>query len=164
LLSFAGGILGLALGFVGMRALLAVSPAGLPHIGEDGSAIGVDRRLLAFTLTISLLTGILFGLFPALSASPTDLNSTLKESSNRSGTGFRKGKTRSLLVISEVSLALVLLIGAALLLRFLFGVKPWDLGVFVSVPLILSSVALLAIWLPARRASKLEPMQALRTE
>jgi putative ABC transport system permease protein len=110
-----------------VRALLAVSPAGLPHIGEDGSAIGVDWRLLAFTLAISLLTGILFGLFPAFSASRTDLNSTLKESSNRSGTGFRQGKTRSLLVISEVSLALVLLIGAALLIRTmiaLHGVGP----------------------------------------
>lgn len=127
LLSFAGGILGLALGFVGVRALLAVSPAGLPHIGEDGSAIGVDWRLLVFTLVISLVTGILFGLFPALRASRTDLNSTLKESSNRSGTGFRQGRTRSLLVISEVSLALVLLIGAALLIRTmiaLHGVGP----------------------------------------
>jgi putative ABC transport system permease protein len=127
LLSFAGGILGVALGFVGVRVLLTVSPAGLPHIGEDGSAIGVDWRLLAFTLAISLLTGILFGLFPALNASRTDLNSTLKESSNRSGTGFRQGKTRSLLVISEVSLALVLLIGAALLIRTmiaLHGVGP----------------------------------------
>jgi putative ABC transport system permease protein len=73
LLPFAGGILGLAFGFVGGGALLAVSPAGLPHIGEDGSAIGVDWRLLAFTSAISLLTGILFGLFPALSSSRSDL-------------------------------------------------------------------------------------------
>jgi ABC-type antimicrobial peptide transport system permease subunit len=51
-----------------------------------------------------------------------------------------------------------------LIASFLFGVRPWDLEVFVSVPLILSSVALLAIWLPARRASKLDPIQALRTE
>jgi putative ABC transport system permease protein len=117
LLSLAGGILGVALGVVGMRALLAVSPAGLPRIGEDGSAIDVDWRVLAFTLVLSLLTGILFGLFPAFSASRSDLNSTLKESGGRSGTGFREGKARSLLVISEVSLALVLLIGAALLIR-----------------------------------------------
>jgi putative ABC transport system permease protein len=117
LLSLAGGILGVALGVVGMRALLAVSPAGLPRIGEDGSAIGIDWRVLAFTLVLSLLTGILFGLFPAFSASRSDLNSTLKESGSRSGTGFREGKARSLLVISEVSLALVLLIGAALLIR-----------------------------------------------
>ena len=119
LLSLAGGILGMVLGFVGVRALLAVSPAGLPRIGEDGSAIGMDWRVLGFTLGVSLLTGILFGLFPAFSASRTDLNSTLKESSNRSGTGFRQGKARSLLVISEVSLALVLLIGSALLIRTL---------------------------------------------
>jgi len=117
LLSVTGGVLGLALGFLGVRALLAVSPAGLPRIGEDGSAIGLDWRVLAFTLAVSLATGILFGLFPAFTASRTDLNSTLKESSNRSGTGFRQGKARSLLVISEVSLALVLLVGSALLIR-----------------------------------------------
>jgi putative ABC transport system permease protein len=117
LLSFTGGVLGLILGFAGVRALLAVSPAGLPRIGEDGSAIGMDWRLLGFTLAVSLLTGILFGLFPALSASRTDLNSSLKESSNRSGTGFRQGKARAALVVSEVSLALVLLIGSALLIR-----------------------------------------------
>ena len=117
LLSLSGGISGMALGILGIRALLAVSPAGLPRIGEDGSAIGMDWRVLGFTLGVSLVTGILFGLFPAFSASRSDLNSTLKESSNRSGTGFRQGKARSLLVISEVSLALVLLIGAALLIR-----------------------------------------------
>ncbi len=117
LLSLAGGILGTALGFVGMRALLAVSPAGLPRIGEDGSTISIDWRVLGFTLGVSFLTGILFGLLPALSASRSDLNSTLKESGNRSGTGFREGKARSLLVVSEVPLALVLLIGSALLIR-----------------------------------------------
>ena len=117
LLSLTGGILGMALGFAGVRALLAVSPAGLPRIGEDGSSIGMDWRVLGFTLGVSLLTGILFGLFPAFSASRTDLNSTLKESGTRSGTGFREGKARSLLVVSEISLALVLLIGAALLVR-----------------------------------------------
>ncbi len=117
LLAVTGGILGLILGYIGVRALLAISPAGLPRIGEDGSAIGIDWRVLAFTLGISVLTGILFGLFPAFSASRTDLNSSLKESSNRSGTGFRQGKARALLVISEVSLALVLLVGSALLIR-----------------------------------------------
>jgi predicted permease len=127
LLSFTGGILGLVLGFIGVRALLAISPAGLPRIGEDGAAIGVDWRVLAFTLAISLFTGILFGLFPAFSASRSDLNSSLKESSNRSATGFRQSKARSLLVISEVSLAIVLLIGSALLIRTfaaLRGVSP----------------------------------------
>jgi predicted permease len=127
LLSATGGILGLILGFIGVRALLAVSPAGLPRIGEDGAAVGLDWRVLVFTLAVSLLTGILFGLFPAISASRSDLNSSLKESSNRSGTGFRQSKARSVLVIAEVSLALVLLIGSALLIRTfiaLRGVNP----------------------------------------
>jgi putative ABC transport system permease protein len=127
LLSLAGGILGMALGFVGVRALLAVSPAGLPRIGEDGSAIGMDWRVLGFTLAVSLLTGVLFGLFPAFSASRSNLNSTLKESGNRSGTGFREGKARALLIVSEISLALVLLIGSALFIRTyiaLHGVGP----------------------------------------
>jgi len=127
LLAVTGGALGLVLGFAGVRALLAVSPAGLPRIGEDGAAVAIDWRVLGFTLAVSMLTGILFGIFPALSASRTDLNSSLKESSNRSGTGFRQGKARSLLVVSEVSLALVLLIGAALLIRTfiaLHGVDP----------------------------------------
>jgi putative ABC transport system permease protein len=72
---------------------------------------------------VSMLTGILFGLFPAVGASRPDLNSTLKESSNRSGTGFHQSKARSLLVISEVSLALVLLIGAALLIRTFLALR-----------------------------------------
>ena len=127
LLSVAGGLLGMLLGFAGVRALLAISPAGLPRIGENGSAVGVDLRVLGFTLVVSLLTGIIFGLFPALTVSRTDLNSALKESSNRAGTSFRQGKARSLLVVSEVSLALVLLIGSALLIRTflaLHGVGP----------------------------------------
>ncbi len=128
LLSLAGGILGMALGFVGMRALLAVSPAGLPRIGENGSAISIDWHVLGFTLAVSLLTGILFGMFPAFSASRSDLTSTLKESGNRSGTGFREGKARSLLVVSEISLALVLLIAAALLIRTYIALHNVDPG------------------------------------
>ncbi len=116
-LAVSGGVLGLALGFVGVRALLAISPADLPRVGEHGAAVGVDWRVLVFTLGVSLLTGVLFGLFPAIGASRPDLNTTLKEGSNRSGTGFRQGKARALLVVSEVSLALVLLMGAALLIR-----------------------------------------------
>src|ERR1700733_15128283 len=127
-LSLVGGILGLILGYAGVRALLAVSPAGLPRIGEHGASVGVDWRVLAFTLGIALLTGILFGLFPAIGASRPNLNTTLKESSSRSGSGFRQKKARSLLVISEVSLALVLLIGAALLIRTFLALRHVDPG------------------------------------
>ena len=127
-LAVSGGILGLMLGYIGVRALLAVSPANLPRIGEHGSAVGIDWRVLAFTLGVSLLTGILFGLFPSIGASRPDLNAALKEGSNRSGTGLRQGKARSLLVVSEVSLALVLLIGAALLIRTYIALRQVNPG------------------------------------
>ena len=89
----------------------------IPRIGESGSAITLDWRVLAFTFLISLITGVLFGLIPAFQASHVDLMTTLKESSGRSGTGLRQNKTRSLLVIGEIALALVLLVSAALLIR-----------------------------------------------
>ena len=123
LLSVGGGILGLALGFVGVRALLAISPAGLPRIGDGGAAVGLDWRVLGFTVAVSLATGLLFGLFPALHASRADLNSVLKESSSRGGIGIRQGRMRALLVVSEISLALVLLIGAILLIRTLIALQ-----------------------------------------
>jgi len=116
-LSAAGGVLGLLLGVLGIRTLLAVNTAGLPRVGLDGALVGVDWRVVAFTVGVSLGTGILFGLIPALQSSRTDLTTTLKESSGRSGTGFRQNKARSVLVVVEVALALVLLIGSALLIR-----------------------------------------------
>ena len=116
-LSLAGGVFGTILGIIGIRALLAVNTAGLPRIGQDGSLVGVDWRVLLFTIGVSLGTGILFGLIPAIQGSRADLSSTLKESAGRSGTGFRQNKARSLLVVIEVALALILLIGSALLIR-----------------------------------------------
>jgi putative ABC transport system permease protein len=126
-LSLAGGILGTILGIIGIRALLAVNTAGLPRIGQDGGLVGVDWRVLLFTLAVSLGTGILFGLIPAIQGSRADLSATLKESAGRSGTGFRQNKARSVLVVIEVALALILLIGSALLIRTavaLGGVDP----------------------------------------
>ena len=128
MLAVTGGALGLILGYAGVRALLAVSPAGLPRIGENGTGVGVDWRVLGFALAVSCVTGIIFGLFPAISASRTDLNTSLKESSNRSGTGFRQGKARAALVISEVSLALVLLVGSALLIRTFVALRSVNPG------------------------------------
>ena len=128
LLSITGGLLGLVIGYAGLRALLAMSPGDIPRIGEQGAAVSIDWRVLAFTLGVSVLSGILFGLFPAVGASRPDLNSTLKESSNRTGTGFRQSKARSLLVVTEISLALVLLIGAALLIRTLVAIRSVNPG------------------------------------
>ena len=116
-LSLIGGALGLGLGLVGVRALVAMNPGDIPRIGEHGAAIALDWRLALFTIFVSLFTGVLFGLFPALDVSRADLSVALNESAGRSGTGFRQNKTRATLVIGEVAVALVLLVGAALLIR-----------------------------------------------
>jgi putative ABC transport system permease protein len=129
MLSLLGGLLGLVLGTVGIRALLAVSTANLPRIGENGSGVPLDLRVLGFTLALSVATGILFGLFPALQASRADLSGTLKETGSRSGTGgLRQNKTRAVLVVSEVALALTLLIGSALLMRTAIALGHVDPG------------------------------------
>ena len=117
LLSLCGGALGLALGYFGVRALLAMNPGNIPRIGEHGANVTMDWRVLVFTLLISILTGILFGLIPAFSASRSDLSVTLREGGTRSGSGLRQNKARSVLVITEMALALILLVGAALLIR-----------------------------------------------
>ena len=127
-LSVLGGALGLALGLVGVRALVAMNPGDIPRIGEHGAAIALDWRLVLFTVCVSVVTGVLFGLIPALDVSRTDLSITLKEGGGRSGTGFRQNKTRSLLVISEVALALVLLTGAALLIRTFVALRTVNPG------------------------------------
>jgi putative ABC transport system permease protein len=116
-LSMIGGILGLALGMIGIRALLSVNPGNIPRIGVDGSGVTIDWRVLGFTAVVSLLTGIVFGLFPALRASRADLSTTLKESGGLPGAGVRHNRTRAVLVVSEMALALVLLVGAALFIR-----------------------------------------------
>ena len=127
-ISLTGGILGLILGFAGVRFLLAINPGSIPRIGEDGSAVTVDSHVLLFTLGISVLTGIFFGLVPAITASRKNLAAILNESSNRSGVGFRSGKVRSVLVVSEMALALVLVIGAALLIRTFMKLQSVDPG------------------------------------
>jgi putative ABC transport system permease protein len=127
LLSLGGGALGLVLGYWGVRALLAMNPGNIPRIGENGAGVTLDWRVAAFTFGVSLLTGILFGLIPAFQASRADLSVTLKESGSRAGTGIRHNRARSILVVTEMALALVLLVGAALLIRTfvaLRSVKP----------------------------------------
>jgi putative ABC transport system permease protein len=119
MLASVGGLLGLVIGVWGLRALLAASPVDLPRVEELTSVsvfASIDFRMLAFTAAVSVLTGILFGLVPALHLSRSDISSTLKESGSRSTTG-RHHYARSALVVSEMGLALVLLIGAALLIR-----------------------------------------------
>ncbi|MGB8475787.1 MAG: ABC transporter permease [Candidatus Acidiferrum sp.] len=128
LLSLAGGAVGLVLGYFGVRALLAMNPGDIPRIGAHGADVTMDWRVLGFTLLISMLTGVLFGLIPALSASRSDLSIILRESGTRSGSGIRQNKARSLLVITEMALALILLAGAALLIRTFAALRNVDPG------------------------------------
>ncbi len=111
-LAMIGGLLGLALAFAAVKALRVFGSANIPRLPE----IGVDGRVLAFTFFVSLLTGILFGLVPALRASRVDLNETLKDGSRGSGGGSHN-RVRNLLVIAEIAVSLMLLIGAGLLIR-----------------------------------------------
>ncbi len=127
LLAAAGAALGLVLGLAGMHALLSVNTAGLPRVGITGELVGLDWRVLLFTAAITLLTTLLFGLIPALHATRTDLSTTIKEAASRSGSGMRQNRTRTLLVVTEMALAGVLLVGAGLLIRTavaLYAVQP----------------------------------------
>jgi predicted permease len=128
LLALSGGLVGIGLGFAGVRWLLAVRPGDIPRVGEDGAGVTLDWRVALFTIGISLLTGILFGLMPAISASRPDLAATMNEGGSRAGFGLRQSKARSLLIVSEVGLALVLLIGAALLIRTFIALRMVDPG------------------------------------
>ncbi len=112
-LALAGGALGLLLAAWGTRAALGVLPTALPRAEE----IGLDTRVLLFTLAISLLAGVLFGLAPALKMSPANLQDTLKES-GRGASGTRH-RVQGIFVVVEMAMALVLLTGAGLMIRSL---------------------------------------------
>ncbi|HEX8143166.1 MAG TPA: ABC transporter permease, partial [Pyrinomonadaceae bacterium] len=125
LLSVMGGGLGLLLGWWGVDLLVASIPVDIPRLRE----IGLDARVLGFTMGISALTGIAFGLAPALQASQVELNESLKEGGRGSTDGLRRNRVRSLLVISEVALSLVLLIGAGLLIKSFARLREVDPGI-----------------------------------
>ena len=112
LLAASAGALAMLLAVWGVNLLRTILPDNLPRADE----IGVDFRVFGFTLVATLLAGILFGLIPAFQASRTDINETLKESGHSSG-GSGHNRFRGLLVVSEVALALVLLVGAGLMMR-----------------------------------------------
>ena len=124
ILSLAGGCLGLLLALWGTDALMALAPDNIPRLNE----VGVDARVFGFTLAVSVITGIVFGLIPAIHASKPDLNEALKEGS-RGSTGSAAGKRiRSGLVAVEVALSLVLLIGAGLMIKSFLRLQQMNLG------------------------------------
>ncbi|MDT5156913.1 MAG: hypothetical protein QOH51_1270 [Acidobacteriota bacterium] len=113
LLSLAGGAAGLLLAVWGVDLIVKLSPASVPRLAETS----LDARVFFFTLAVSVLTGLLFGLAPALQASKSDLSVSLKEGGRGGTEGARRGRMRAVLVVTEVALSLVLLVGAGLLIK-----------------------------------------------
>jgi putative ABC transport system permease protein len=124
LLSIIGGVTGLLLAWWGTRALLALSPPEL----MDLRSTGVNVPVLLFTFALSLISGIAFGLVPAFEASRFDINEPLKESARGVIGGTRAQRLRSVFVVAQVALALVLLIGAGLLIKSLSRLQSVDPG------------------------------------
>ncbi|HKP86349.1 MAG TPA: ABC transporter permease [Blastocatellia bacterium] len=114
-LSLAGGALGLLLALWGTDLLVALSREEIPRSAQ----VGLDGRVLLFTLGVSILTGVIFGLVPAIQSSRPDLSESLKEGGRSSNEGARHNRIRSALVIAEVTVAIILLVGAALLIQSL---------------------------------------------
>ena len=134
ILSALGGALGFLLGLVGVRGLLLLVPGDIPRLGDPTQLQSpfamLDWPIALFTLALSLVTGILFGLVPALQISNPDVASTLKEASGRSSTGSRRQSfVRKLLVACEMGLAVVLLASAALLIRTFWGLSTVNAGI-----------------------------------
>jgi predicted permease len=154
MLSLAGGAAGVVVAKAGIQMLLALPPKSLPRLDN----IGVDRRVLVFTLGISILTGIVFGLFPAWSASRLTLGEGLKESGNRI-TGSRKSlRLRRILVVSETVLAILLLVGAGLLIRSFQRMQSVSPG-FRS-----DSLLTMRVELPAARYEEIAKQRLFRTQ
>jgi predicted permease len=137
-LSFVSGVLGLVAGTIGVRLLLMLYPTNnpfrlgdssspIPRIGAGGAAVTLDWRVFAFTIAASAVTGVLFGLAPALHASRVDLVAAMKRAV-AGGSGARRTRARATLVVIEVALALMLLIGAALLIRSSLALRAVETG------------------------------------
>ncbi len=112
LVALAGGALGLLVAYLGLGSLLAVAPVDLPRASD----VHLDVWIFAFTFVVSLLTGVLFGLAPALEASRTSINEVLKEGVGRASAAPGRARLRQVLVVGELAISLVLLTGAGLMI------------------------------------------------
>jgi predicted permease len=124
LLGLLGGAAGLLLGFAGVRGLLSLHPIGLPRT----DTISLDARVLAFTMVVSLATGALFGLVPALRAARLSLSEAFRDGERGSTEGIGRRRARSILIASEFALALMLLVGAGLMMRSFLALRGIDPG------------------------------------
>ena len=125
LLAVAGGAAGLVFAWLSFSFLKQIIPASMAL----NAGVRIDAKVFGFTMLLSLLTGIVFGLVPAFQAAKVDLNEALKQSGGRTGTGVGHRRLRSVLVVTEIALALVLLVGAGLLIQTFLKLRALDIGV-----------------------------------
>ena len=137
-LAIVGGMLGLLIAVWGVDGLVQVSPASLPRL----QGVGVNGVVLVFTAGLSLMTGMLFGLVPAMQGSHADLHQVMQDAARSASATGRATRLRSVLVVGEFALALVLLVGAALLVQSFWRLQRVDLGFNPA------SVLTARIWLP----------------
>jgi putative ABC transport system permease protein len=123
MLALAGGLLGIALSFIGTDMLVRLAPVGTPLLDQ----VAVDGRILGFAALVTIVTGMLFGILPAVRASRTAPVATLREG-GRSGSGGTSARLRNTLVVGQVAIALMLLVGAGLLVRSFQNLQRVDLG------------------------------------
>jgi putative ABC transport system permease protein len=137
ILSAVSGLLGLLFAYVGLKLLVSLTPSEVPRLHE----IGLHVRVFLWTLTISIVTGLLFGLAPAVQASRPDLSKALNENSGRNPGSFQGNPVRNLLVVSEVAVALLLLVGAGLMTRSFLHLRQVNPG-FATTNLLSMYIAL----------------------
>jgi predicted permease len=151
MLSLLGGLAGVAAASVALRSILRFLPAGIPRLNE----VRVDGVVLLFALLVSLLTGLLFGLAPALQSTRPDVFAAIREGARGSGYSAKTNRLRGTLIVSELALAVVLMIGAGLLLRSFVGLLEANPGFNPS------SVAAASIWLPVPNDPKVDPYNGI---
>src|SRR5499433_941219 len=147
LLALIGGIAGITTAVITLKAVLRFVPANLPRLGE----VDIDSRVLGFALLLSLATGLLFGLTPAIHSPKAGLASTMREGSRGSGDGAKTGRMRDVLMVSQLAFAVVLMIGAGLLLETLRDLLRQDSGFNPS------QVVTANIYLPNPNNPELDP-------
>jgi predicted permease len=147
LLALFGSIAGLATAAITLKAVLRFVPANLPRLSE----VNIDWRVLGFALLISLVTGLLFGLAPAIHSSKAGLATTMREGSRGSGYSAKAGRLRDVLIVAQLAFAVVLMIGAGLLFETLRDLLRQNPGFNPS------QVVTANIWLPAPNNPQLDP-------
>ncbi len=154
LIALLGGVIGVVFAWWGINLLIALKPDNLPRLDE----IGVDLRVFSFTLGVSLLTGLIFGLLPAWTASRAAVTSGLKEGARGASASRAQQRLRNAFVVGELAVALVLLVGAGLLVKTFWKLRNVDPGFSPD------HLVTMRVELPETRYREVEPQTRFRTQ